>query len=150
METPSVFRLAPSEVFLTSLHLDYTIVAVDESSDVVSLSQWAPLVMNHNAPVFLGDLVYIIQHPAAGPKKIAIGTNAVVGRWDPRIFYLTDTLPGSSGSPVLNENWEVIALHHAGGNVVVSPRNDRRYVNEGILISQIRIDLGSDWPLYPH
>ena len=29
--------------------------------------------------------------------------------------YLADTLPGSSGSPVLNNRWEVVALHHSGG-----------------------------------
>lgn len=28
--------------------------------------------------------------------------------------YLTDTLPHSSGSPVFNSEWEVVALHHAG------------------------------------
>ena len=30
------------------------------------------------------------------------------------VQYLTDTLPGSSGSPVCNEFWEVVALHHYG------------------------------------
>ncbi len=34
---------------------------------------------------------------------------------DTRVHYLADTLPGSSGSPVLNRHWEVIALHHSGG-----------------------------------
>src|SRR5262249_22643308 len=26
----------------------------------------------------------------------------------------TDTLPGSSGSPAFNKDWEVVALHHSG------------------------------------
>ena len=30
-------------------------------------------------------------------------------------IYLADTQPGSSGSPVLNRHWEVVALHHSGG-----------------------------------
>ena len=28
--------------------------------------------------------------------------------------YTTDTLPGSSGSPAFNKDWEVVALHHSG------------------------------------
>jgi len=32
-----------------------------------------------------------------------------------RVHYLADTQPGSSGSPVLNRYWEVVALHHSGG-----------------------------------
>ena len=32
-----------------------------------------------------------------------------------RVYYLTDTEPGSSGSPVFNGMGQMIALHRAGG-----------------------------------
>jgi hypothetical protein len=30
------------------------------------------------------------------------------------VHYRTDTAPGSSGSPVFNDQWEIVALHHSG------------------------------------
>ncbi len=30
------------------------------------------------------------------------------------VHYRTDTSPGSSGSPVFNDQWEIVALHHSG------------------------------------
>ncbi len=50
-------------------------------------------------------------------------------------------MKGSSGSPVFNDDWEVVALHHAGG-MLLEPETKRRYFrNEGILISAILDDL---------
>ncbi|MBD6620865.1 trypsin-like peptidase domain-containing protein [Komarekiella sp. 'clone 1'] len=37
------------------------------------------------------------------------------------MHYETDTAPGSSGSPVFSDQWEVVALHHSG-----VPRRDRQ------------------------
>ena len=33
---------------------------------------------------------------------------------DSFLHYRTDTSPGSSGSPVFNDQWEIVALHHSG------------------------------------
>lgn len=65
-------------------------------------------------PVSKGDFVFIVQHPGGRPKKIGLLHNEVVSVTPDRVQYLTDTLPGSSGSPVCNEFWEVVALHHSG------------------------------------
>ena len=47
-------------------------------------------------------------------KQIAIRRNDCVGIKDGGEFhYLTDTLPGSSGSPVFNDDWLVVGLHRA-------------------------------------
>ena len=57
-----------------------------------------------------------------------------------RVQYLTDTEPGSSGSPVFDKEWNVVALHHSGGWVsepgAVDP-NRQFYRNEGILIDAV-------------
>ena len=84
----------------------------------------------------------IIQHPQGGPKQIAVTANQVVNIFDHRLQYTTDTLPGSSGSPVFNDDWKVVAIHRAGGNLLTNKRGDRRFANEGILLSYIFDDLG--------
>lgn len=62
------------------------------------------------------ERVNIIQHPNGNPQKVVLTQNYVLADMtNTRVHYLADTLPGSSGSPVLNHKWEVIALHHSGG-----------------------------------
>lgn len=62
------------------------------------------------------ERVNIVQHPNGNPQKVVLTQNYVLNNMSAdRVHYLADTLPGSSGSPVLNNHWEVIALHHSGG-----------------------------------
>jgi len=76
--------------------------------------EYEPLNLRPSKPVLEDDFVYIVQHPGGGPKKLAILHNQVVWVTEDVVQYLTDTLPGSSGAPVFNEEWQVIALHREG------------------------------------
>ncbi|GAA1571168.1 hypothetical protein GCM10009789_25920 [Kribbella sancticallisti] len=72
----------------------------------------APVVeLTGAAPVRVDDRVYIIQHPSGAPKKIGMIHNVVRSVDDDVVQYLTDTEGGSSGSPVFNEQWGLVALH---------------------------------------
>lgn len=59
--------------------------------------------------------INIIQHPDGRPMKVVLTQNyVVVDMTNTRVQYVADTMEGSSGSPVFNQNWEVVALHHSG------------------------------------
>jgi endonuclease G, mitochondrial len=47
-------------------------------------------------------------------KEIVVRNNATLVLLDDFLHYATDTEPGNSGSPVFNDQWEIVALHHSG------------------------------------
>src|SRR5207248_1603539 len=61
------------------------------------------------------EFVNIIQHPNGGSMEVSLRFNQVVALEDKRIHYLADTEEGSSGSPVFDDSWRLVALHHSGG-----------------------------------
>jgi len=63
-----------------------------------------------------------------------------------KVHYRTPTEGGSSGSPVFNSQWKVIALHDAGSNEMPKLKNKVGYyqANEGIWIEAIRDQLAKD------
>lgn len=140
------YSFAP-KVFLTNQQFDYTLIGLTApTKDAPPLSTWGMLKLNPDADPVENEHVVIVQHPGGDYKKIALTANQVVQAWEHRLFYTTDTMPGSSGSPVFNQKWEVIALHHAGGDLQTNDQGDKRFVNEGILMSWIKKQLGNHWP----
>jgi V8-like Glu-specific endopeptidase len=63
----------------------------------------------HNASLRLA--VNIVQHPRGDPKRVALRNNLVSGADETSIRYFTDTDVGSSGSPVCDDRWQVVAIH---------------------------------------
>ena len=62
------------------------------------------------------SMLMIVQHPCNDPISFDAPDDAVV-RVNPnktRVHYRVNTMPGSSGSPVLNADLELVAIHHAG------------------------------------
>lgn len=82
----------------------------------------------------------IIQHPNGGRKKIAVTANEIVNLFDHRVQYLTDTMPGASGAPVLDDAWAVVAVHRAGGNLLKNAHGERIFANEGVRMQKVLAD----------
>lgn len=129
------YRLDPA-THRADERLDCACVKLIERADA-PLTTWGHLELERNVGPALGDHVAIIQHPDGGPKKIAMGGNQIVNLYEHRLQYMTDTMPGSSGAPVFNDRWRVVAIHHAGGNLQRTTRGDRIYANEGILARNV-------------
>ena len=131
------FRLNPEQFFVTDEELDFTLVALKDnpSSDKQPKDFGHLHLIAEEGKILEGEYVSIIQHPNGGLKAVTIRENKVSSILDDFIHYLTDTEPGSSGSPVFNDQWIVIALHHSG---VPDPNKKNTWIaNEGIRISSI-------------
>lgn len=121
--------IEPDRLFITDEGLDFTIVACDDQI----LNGIEPIPLRRNpALVTRHERVNVIQHPRGRRKEVALHDNRVLRVLDKVVRYRTDTEPGSSGSPVFNNEWDLVALHHAG---VGEP--DGGASNEGIRISAI-------------
>jgi endonuclease G, mitochondrial len=114
---PIDFSLNPQQLFYTSKELDFTVVAVaPRSADGQrNLDQfgWLPLLDTPGKSVE-GEWLTIIQHPSGERKQLCVRENRLLKKSDDVLWYSTDTLGGSSGSPVYNNDWFVVALHHSG------------------------------------
>jgi len=110
------FALEPNRFFYTNADLDFTLVAVrPQSGDGTVLTDFGFLkLIGESGKVLLSEFVSIIQHPDGATKRVCLRENQIVDLPGDFIHYLTDTKPGSSGSPVFNDQWDVVALHHAG------------------------------------
>jgi len=112
--------------------LDYAIVRVNGApGDIFGFVNLA-----RRAEPAVNDFVSVIQHPQGGPKKIAFTDNKVSAVFGDVVQYSTDTEPGSSGSPVFSQDWEIVGLHHRGGGLA-GPDGKKYFTNEGILISAV-------------
>ncbi|MEA2687196.1 MAG: endonuclease mitochondrial [Actinomycetota bacterium] len=132
---PRMFRLDPDRFYLADRDFDFAIVAV-----VADDGEWADFGFNRlivaQGKSVVGEFVTIVQHPKGEKKQVSLRENRVVDVLDSFLHYETDTEPGSSGSPVFNDQWEVVALHHAS---VPAPDHAELglIMNEGIRVSAL-------------
>jgi len=162
-----IFGLRPDQLFFTSQELDFSIVAVESNSHKRSLEEFGVLpLIGKLGKVLDGEWLTIIQHPNGERKQICVRDNRLLHRGDDVLWYSTDTLGGSSGSPVFNNDWFVVALHHSGipkiRNGRIQTRDGRDYdeetmdetlihwiANEGIRSSRILEFLATALPNHP-
>jgi V8-like Glu-specific endopeptidase len=81
----------------------------------------------------------VIGHPARRRRPhFSIRDNFLLDLDDRLVHYRSPTEPGSSGSPVFNEEWEVFALHYRGLPQMPRLHGAGTYeANEGVRIDAI-------------
>lgn len=132
------FRIqSESGGFHTSKDDDWTLVRLADNAN----ADWGAITLKP-ASIARSNRVIIIQHPSGGPKQIALSHNLVTYSDSRVVHYLTDTLPGSSGSPVFDEQWNVVALHHSGGWLREPGSKAELFRNEGIAIGRVLEGVG--------
>lgn len=114
--------------------LDFMLLRLNQP--IAENDQIKPLMLEPRS-IQLDEFVNIIQHPNGGAMEVSLRFNQVVAVREQRIYYLADTEEGSSGSPVFDDSWRLVALHHSGGELDGNG-NLTRAANVGIPVSAIR------------
>ncbi|MEO1019899.1 MAG: N-acetylmuramoyl-L-alanine amidase, partial [Pseudomonadota bacterium] len=141
----ATYSLDPSRLFVTSPAiggLDYTFVHLAGDAH----ERFGFIGMQRG--VFTAEKderANVIHHPGGRPKRVSLQDNRVLD-FDPQLLhYTSDTEGGSSGAPVFDNTWRLIALHHAWEDLppgTPSPDGSANTkINEGIKLSAITIDL---------
>lgn len=157
----TAFKLDPALFFITSptQKLDYTVIALGERvSGNATLAELgccplSPALDKH----ILGMNLNIVQFPFAQFKQVTTRNNLLTYRTTNTLVYETETRIGSSGSPIFNDMWEVVALHQcsepcmANTDILdsVNQYDDEGFpifANEGIRISLIHESLAQLLP----
>lgn len=127
----TILRTQPDVLFYADDELDWALVKVTPT-------EAPPASLDPIATVKPKDRVFIVQHPGGLPKQVALGVNTVMHVDGTCIQYLTDTMPGSSGSPIFDRTWRLVGIHRAGGWLTEPNSKALRFRNEGIPIGPIR------------
>jgi endonuclease G len=115
----ATFRILGDPAPIVSKDLDFCLAAVapDDVDGRRALSEFGWLTLNPTpGKSIVGEYLTIIQHPGGERKQVCVRENRLL-RYDDNgstLWYQTDTVGGSSGSPVFNHMWDVVALHHSG------------------------------------
>lgn len=148
IEAQDLPAVSVAEVIASNRRLDYALLRLSDSASLADRQQVA--VARERPELAPGTRLNIVQCPGGGPLRYAIRNNFFVGlgKYPYQIRYLTDTVKGSSGAPVLDDSWQVIAIHHGYKKVDPALYNKEagkselvKYHNEGIVINDILSDM---------
>jgi V8-like Glu-specific endopeptidase len=130
-----LLTLDPDAFFLADAERDFALVAIAAGEQAVGAHGFNRLIEAQGKAI-KGDFVTIVQHPHGERKQVALRENKIIDELELFLHYSADTEPGSSGSPVFNDQWEIVALHHASV-AARQPGEYGDYLNEGVRASRI-------------
>lgn len=110
MEQQTSFVLKNPKVVYSHLSsnkdIDFAVISFDSDTT----EKFATAKISKKKPQ-IDTPVFIPQHPHGKPMQITINNNKVAKVGEHTISYTAATDEGSSGSPVFDKNWQVIAVH---------------------------------------
>lgn len=113
----TTFGFDPGRFFIADAALDLALVAV-RAQPLKGDGRLADFGWLRLSPelgkINVGEAITIIQHPNGRTKQVALRENRLLDITADHLTYESDTAPGSSGAPVFNDSWQVVALHHSG------------------------------------
>lgn len=132
--------------------LDFVLIRLADRAPVLSCLEIRPVVLKQT------QRVAIIQHAGGYPKQISLQNNLVAYADDRVLQYYTSTKAGSSGSPVFDDEFAIVAIHtgwvhnktwSGDGLRLTDPERvvDREYRNQGTSMVAVLNDLRAQAPL---
>lgn len=131
-------------VIKTSKNLDYSLLQIDGNPGAES--DWGVLSFSRSCTLADRQPLYMIQHPAGEPKRVALDncnvttpkvTNTLTSR-NSDFGHKCDTESGSSGSPLMDSSARVVGLHHLGFDAKVKRwSRENRAVYSGRIAAEI-------------
>lgn len=111
--------------------LDYALLQVEDR--ILNTQQIQPAHWDTNHLPLKGMGLNLLQHPEGDSMKLSITHDGITGVYQEKglIQYINKAAGGSSGAPCFNENWQLVALHHA------ERAKSFGSIREGILFSSI-------------
>ncbi|BAY12563.1 trypsin-like serine peptidase [Calothrix sp. NIES-2098] len=88
-----------------------------------------------------GEPVNIIQHPKGKRKQVILSSNKVTNIYKKFIRYEADADFSSSGSPVFNQQWQLVALHNSAVANIKADSTIEIVAEQGVRICEIVKDL---------
>jgi V8-like Glu-specific endopeptidase len=124
-QTQPVVQYSPTE------KLDYVLLRVEDK--ISNANEVKQADCDFAGTLSRGMGLTVLQHPEGESMKLAVSRDGITSILHDSglVQYATKTAGGSSGSPCFNEEWKVVALHHAERSKAFGS------IREGILLSSI-------------
>ncbi|MGB3555184.1 MAG: serine protease [Jannaschia sp.] len=146
----SEYSLDPDTFFLRDDGYDVAIcAATDFAASAPPLDSFGWHVLpSDDETIDTGTPVSMIQHPDGRMKSLVVHNSHFVDTGkdsddDRYCWYTADTRPGSSGAPVFDPAWRLLALHHSAvpardANGVIIDREGRPMRVDGVPVTEVR------------
>lgn len=124
--------------FSKTENLDYILLQVE--GKITQEKDIKPARWNVNKLPIAKMGISVLQHPEGDSMKLSISNDGITGVYHDSglIQYVNQTALGSSGSPCFDEDWYLVALHHAQRAKTFGT------IREGILFAAIYQEIKSD------
>ncbi|BCL34476.1 effector-associated domain EAD1-containing protein [Nostoc sp. MS1] len=106
-------RQKPILKFSVTEELDYVLLQVE--AKIFQVADIKPARWDSRILPLEKTGINVLQHPEGDSMKLSVSQDGITGVYQHRglVQYVNKTAVGSSGSPCFDENWYLIALHHA-------------------------------------
>ncbi|MCL4813714.1 MAG: trypsin-like peptidase domain-containing protein [Vicinamibacteraceae bacterium] len=115
-EQPDLGDPSPDEVDYAILRLAEKVGELPVGGDTPDVKAeprgWIP-VPSPPPTLQAGQQVFLLQHPKGEPLRLSVGAITTFNAGGTRLRYDANSRDGSSGSPVLDADLRLVALHHA-------------------------------------